>query len=957
MAIERYAKTTKLQNAPLPSTNKYLEDANALFGIANIFKDQASSFNQTAAVIAQKKGSAKGANSVSLDAKGIITRAAIPDAGEYYTDAFVTAQKAAEITAQKSAFDNFNEKFQIENANNLTASTNYEIEFQAFTEQMIEQASPDTKGMVALQAQMVGAATFNSLSEKEMKYQHEETKKLIEDSIAKGIGSLEQMASEGLSKTAEYKHTVEFLTAQMDGGNFYFSTDERSSFESQIRVAGASGDLMTQISELNIVDQLKTINAYKGKGLSIEEKALTKRVVGSKVSENLRIIKEAKEINDDILRTKVVEIQNNISELNIDDGVNVKEVKKFFSQFTKKQMLNPIVATAYRSALNLGNTTEDAETTKLRNETLNTDILNFKSGIMSLADFDAKYRNGNASEISALTRLYEASWKEAADKLKDEKKDTIEQVIRETVANGGMSKSQFREVLTQNTEAGKLAREYQSTYENALKNLDNRNGFSDKKAKVVGSNDHWKKFVFSATKDPKIAFDSSNEQHMQFAMKYVDLYKKIPEEVESALFKWRNFDGNEAVIKNSLGAYKKLLETRKTHLVTSMSDKEYRNLTSAYNGAFQNNEFNASHFDTSFRNLTDTSSEQIDINDSVTALLSDPNVAQKTIVEALKPIVENSTIGSALLKGFTGKGDNIRWLGTNFGDNPDLGIVPNGIKNWFSDIEAGNISMGHGVMLDIKSKIAYHLKYSKSAIGDPSHAARLAMQDLARDGISMSRLISPHGGNKGGDYTLARHTLEAAVEKFGGVPAERFLQQFLINNIDAIKKQLKDSGITQDFGAEGLFGRIVSKDNSLLTGVIGDAFTGNLQFGALTGGDYGSDLLSQISNQKRFNQIIGEKRIYADPIIGQPGVFRIGLVLQSNADREDQKPIWLNIRMQPDEAELSEILRTEYGPKTWGYKLRELGGDPTKYGVEPKKRIPDSPTPFQLGQSLEGIPR
>ena len=187
--------------------------------------------------------------------------------------------------------------------------------------------------------------------------------------------------------------------------------------------------------------------------------------------------------------------------------------------------------------------------------------------------------------------------------------------------------------------------------------------------------------------------------------------------------------------------------------------------------------------------------------------------------------------------------------------------------------------------------------------------------------------------------------------------------------MDKLKYKLKVKGLNHlDFGAEGLFARALSRDNSVTDNIVdsggifggfasmvADVYQGKFQFGLFEGGDYGSDLESQIKDKGRWAQIVKDRRVFAQPTPGIPGSFNLSVKLNSNADETDQKIIHL-FQFRPDSKEIAPILEKMYGKNTMGYKLRAIY-DPTIQTNKTNTATNDGVSEFQLNQSPESIGR
>jgi hypothetical protein len=103
MAFKRFDKQTNIQVRGVSQSNEYDAAAEGLNAAADFFASQADQLFSRAAEDAQKEGKLQGENSIVINPDGTITRDPLPDAGRYFNESYLVAQRTAAASAANTS--------------------------------------------------------------------------------------------------------------------------------------------------------------------------------------------------------------------------------------------------------------------------------------------------------------------------------------------------------------------------------------------------------------------------------------------------------------------------------------------------------------------------------------------------------------------------------------------------------------------------------------------------------------------------------------------------------------------------------------------------------------------------------------------------------------------------------------------------------------------------------------
>jgi len=966
MAYERFKKQTNLQDVGRARTNSAAADAQGWDQMSESMKGISSYFNTKAAEISQKAGKTAGDNSVVLNVDGTITRAAIPDAGKYYTEEFMKAQQVSEITASKGAMEDFTAKFLLKNLENpgTNDSGAFNTQFRAFSKQLVADASPEIQGKLKIHAAMLGSAGINGIAEGEMKEQLDTDRAALSTDISRNIARAFEFGKNGLSGSEQAQANDEFVNMQIDNGKFLFSGAEQEAYRSQIFVAQQSGAMINSLIGKKDSEKLKIIDAYTG-GRTELENAEIKSAVLSQATTDAKIKAERQSENrkETIKKVNVAKLQ--IAKLKQNDQLNAGTLGAIFKDL---DLTDKDVIGAYVDALGVTDTIADKIVADARGISLTDDSFAFHKGDMSLTSYLNKWKDATPQEYAKIMRDAEVKWNAEAVVNEKLSEDSIKQSINSAVSLKDITEPQFNKLLNDDSPKGREARKYETTYKAAFARQTRRRGYDLEKSLDPKNKDHFLAFKagnVSFGTDSTQAIDPLNRKQAEDIGVYIHDNKVIPAEVNDTYFDWRKnaLDPDRAQIAVDL--YDNLADGIKSK-VTGMSDADARDIKSRLQASVdKNGNIDAGKFaDMTRRSLSEKPS-QVASRERAADILGDSESFNKIALESLGEIFTNSSHAGIMVDGFVGKGINIRWSGVDYGSDPNTEMVPSELRNLVSGINTEGLYIGEEVLSQFKEIFQRNYAEREGSIDNSKQSARLAWQELTRQKFSATRWLLPKEGVEDGTMSLVKNGLEKAVEDLkidAAFTSSDVLQQAMINHMDKLKKTLKVKGLSHlDFGAEGLLTRAFSRKNSVTDNIVdaggifggfasmvADVYQGKFQFGLFEGGDFGSDLESQIRDKGRWAQIVEDRRVFAEPTPGIPGAFNISVKLNSNADETDQKIIPL-FQFRPDSKELAPIIERMYGEDTMGYKLRAIY-DPTIRTNKTNISTNDGVSEFQLNK-------
>tara|TARA_R110002073_G_scaffold194744_1_gene353797 strand:- start:2253 stop:5009 length:2757 start_codon:yes stop_codon:yes gene_type:complete len=918
MGLDRYTKQTNLQDVGRARTNSAAADAQNWDQMSESMKGISSYFNTKAAEIAQKAGKTAGENSVVLNADGTITRDPIPDAGKYYTEEFMQAQQISEITASKAAMDDFTAKFLLKNLEdpNTNDSAAFANQFKAFSEQLIEDASPEAKGMLTMSATMLGAAGMNGIAVEEMRVQLDTQKAALDNDVKLNIARLGQLSKIGHGNNKEALVLSNLLSEQLEKGKFLFTGAEIESHKSSVAVAIKSGELFKSMEGKSDEKKLNMLSKFNGNGgYTATEIAQIKSIVGKDFAATMRVNAE---------RDRAT-LKDNVDKAN-DMRVKIADLMSIngYTQEIHEQMWKDVdktdktFAALYISTLQVTTKVADDANKAIRKRDLDSNIRTLRENNGDDLEILKKWADATPEEEKALGDAVNAKHRRLAVILKATTKDAQEAMISAKVGSGLWTPELFKEWKSQpDTVMGKLAREHDTYFKTALNEYDKELGFSRKKASIPGTKDNWLASKHASLNSASEPLDITNEPHFKAAEAYVIKNGVVPDEIQN------QFDfvihSSPEHVSAAVGLYDSLRQGR-NHLKVNVSDKKIRQLKTNLEASVdeKTGKLNPAKFAEMQSRDANRSINQIEREKEAVRLIDSKEVIDGLSLQANAVIDSSSVIGDAV-DNIIGNGGGLRGLGFNPGSDPDNSSVPNNLKGWLYTNRPDKIpSNVAGVLEEIFENVyTTHPNY----IDDKEGSIKRAFQIASKMGLSVTQYASPKDEDES-TYQWTMNGFEKATQKFRAEPS-RVLSAYLKQNFDSIKKKISQQGL----GHLTFTSEKVSKRT----------FPFKLGF------------KEQISSLEFVENMLAQKRILIDDS-GIPGVFRVKFILQSNGG---DKPVLVG-EIQPDSDELSHIMKED--SKTLSGRLRNQF-DPTKMTFRDNSANEDSVSEFQLGQSPEMIGR
>lgn len=918
MAYERFKKQTNLQDVGRARTNSAAADAQGWDQMSESMKGISSYFNTKAAEIAQKAGKTAGANSVVLNVDGTITRDPIPDAGKYYTEEFMQAQQISEVTASKSAMDDFTAKYLLKNLEDPVTndSAAFKTQFKAFSEQLIEDASPEAKGMLTMQATMLGAAGMNGIAVEEMRVQLDTQKVKLNNDVELSIARLGQLAKIGHGNSKEALGLLGFVSTQLDKGKFLFTAAEIRAHTSSVAVATKSGELFKSMEGKSDEAKLNMLDQFNGDGgYTATEIAQIKSIVGKDFSETMRVNAERDRVTLKDNVDKANDMRVKIADLMSISGYTKEAHDQIWKDVDKT---DKTFAALYVATLKVTTKVANDAITDIRKRDLDADIRTLREDEGDDLEILKKWTDATPEEEKSLGDAINAKHRRLGVILKATTKDVQEAMISAKVGAGLWTPELFNEWKSQpDTVMGKLAREHDTYFKSALNEYDKQLGFSRKKASITGSKDHWLAFKHGGIKSASEPLDITNEPHFEAAEAYVIKNGVVPDEIQ------KQFDfvinSSPEHVAAAVGLYDSLRQGRK-HLKVNVSDKKIRQLKTNLEGSVdeKTGKMNRAKFAEMMARDADQSIPKLELKSEAARLIESGEVSESLNLYAFAVVDSSSIIGDAL-DGIIGNGGGLRGLGFNPGSDPDNSSVPTNIKGWLYTNRPDKIpSNVTGVLEEIFETVyTTHPNY----IDDKEGSIKRAFQIASKMGLSVTQYASSTDEDES-PYQWTMNGFERATQKFRAEPS-RVLNAYLIQNFDSIKEKISQQNLGHlTFNSEKISDRV---------------YPFNLSF------------KEQISSLKFVENMLAQKRILIDGS-GIPGVFRVKFILQSNGG---DKPVLVG-EINPDSKELSHIIKED--SKTLSGRLRQQF-DPTKMTNRDNSAKYDSVSEFQLGQSPEMIGR
>tara|TARA_R100000664_G_C2756182_1_gene144002 strand:- start:718 stop:3486 length:2769 start_codon:yes stop_codon:yes gene_type:complete len=886
-AYEEYQKTSRIAVREVSSENPMAEQSRGFFSYA----DEISKINQRlwnkAKKKAVKEGELAGSNSVVLTPEGTIRRSDVPDAGELYTQAFLEAQRASALSSIQLGLKGKFEEFQVLNKDNPDALDALSVFEEEYVVPLIDNTQKDIQGQVGVIASSFLMGTTNYFTEQHELRERREQIQNITEAISTNIANLEEAYSNGLEQTPgpveniPLPDTLEILTDSLikqSVSSGLLSPEEGAKYTEGIRSAILSGQLMHQVKGKTAFEALNVIDEFMEKdidGLNAETKAqITANAVRS-IEMSAKIKAEAKRIEKENETDKIIDFSMWLGEKerNAQKNNSVISKSEIDAKVIELGLDNPSTMTGVRAINAAYNLQEQQEKDALA-ERQN------KNFAQTISDIDLNRYNPVEIRENIANNFYSTDQaRQIINKLNKIEKKIIEKFAKDEgnpeemsrlarifVADGA-TPEKFENWAKEDNPFGRWLRKNPQVINRLIKANDTEFGYSKRKADGGVPDDHFARFLHRET--GKAKFDIRDRTHVdafvQYAQKNIrtDLTANIPKLVSRFLTNWKTVLHDREATANLAGLARSLSDMGIA--VPGMTTQQLMQVESALRGRPED-----------FAKNSEKLISVIDPErDELTAIATRFTVSPNFSVE-MEEKLRNLTKDSSALELF---GRNL-FGQTMFGFmiNQDLNpasadLVTAQGRPFFRDISGSKIEIDTIPVL----RAAYMKHFAGDAIGDHEKAMEMAFRDVGHSG-GFTKFAEPQRNADGEileEQQFSYRTLERflAQNQFKGRPI-KYLQGAFVNLIKSgeMEEELKKQDLQGlDFGGQG-FARLTSNELWFQT-------------------DIGRTFIEMVEDEDRFEQALGEGRIYLKPHHKQG--FRIFLRLGNQTEHFQLSKIWI----------------------------------------------------------------
>jgi hypothetical protein len=935
MAFKRFDKQTNIQVRGVSQSNEYDAAAEGLNAAADFFASQADQLFSRAAEDAQKEGKLQGENSIVINPDGTITRDPLPDAGRYFNESYLVAQRTAAASAANTSIRSQAQEFLVKHQNDPDAVSKFEEAFvPEFIQPIIDSAGADIKGEIAVKAKAISDGVRNQLSNIAIERDRKEQIAQVKTEIKSIISDIQQMHKGGFGGTevadAAAVGLAAKLKAAIEGG--LINKADVQAYAKSGHMAALGGDLMAKVKDKGHAAGMKIINDFLQKGapgMDEEDLAQIASAARSVVVRDAQQVALYYEERGRAITEAFTSAEAELRELSLRDALTHDRKQEIIEKYRLDSYRDdPRGRRALWALQDYSSTQIERMDKEARAKTLAYDTGAYQDGKMSIWEFErrfnAGYYNADAATITHVGNVIRSNEARVIKAMEEDVHNDWMRIIHQNVEVGAYTEETLKLSARRDDEYGEWTMKNFGKIKTILADADTKlkgTGLEYRVSKAAsdpGGKDWWNQFQ-AKTFNGK--FDIQNTDHANAMGQVISSHMKavgwrLPESLEDAFKNWRSHVSTLDGAKNISRLYDLARQSGVTG-IAGFTDADHQELRASLARTSDPEEWKK--IGNSYR---DYSAQTLEWEKTLSSTKGIEE-AQAAINSQFEKIAGDSSKMEAFAQALLGTGDTLRALGIER-DTPEVGleVLAEELKSFMSNgdlLTSANSPLSNEARNVLMNHFRSAFLRGDAGVGNFELSAELAIKNFGKSGGGYT-MVDPR---RPGELVLTHQSPELAAQKFG-LPLEEMVRGHLMGIAGEVEKTLAGVG---DLSSETL-GGLLSKDNDVLNalvaltlpGVLSDpaggintifkALSGKGQAGIFTGGDLGTTIREQISDPARFAQAFRENRILVRPFPGRDGAFQVGIRPNQNVTgRASAGIVWMNGEWEMDNQDKSAVLR------------------------------------------------
>ncbi len=795
-------RKTRLKSAPVINPNESITQG--FFQFASEASAMSQQFGAEAKNEAAKAGQMAGQNSVSMNANGTITRSAVQDAGKFYTEAYMGAQRTAAKGALETNIRQETQKFLIDHQNDPKALDKFHEEFRkGYLDPLLKGLHQDISGQVGLVAEQVFKGGINTINDRDVQRRHTESVKVFKDTFDSDTKILRDLYRAGATEQAEALEQ-KIYGDMGDASQSFLTISGIEVANKEIVKARIGGELLAETENMDPFSGLERLRKFeeteRKDGLGYSDRVELAQEAETQIKNRLTAINQQYDIAAAIAAPRLRAVDNILAQerlaLPLNGTLPMSRIREAFKEAGFDNPEADVTAPSFYKQLGItkdrkDRLLEDRTTTAVQAEVqkiatgevsvdaaLNGPFSNYYSQTNIRALNEAGYQRATA--LMKIQENIDAAWvKENLIKTGQIGAVQIDRFVKEdpTGIYAKNYKEFIKEVVTYKTSDTHLAKLAQEQINAGIPVSENLGPSVD---------------AMSLKNNYDGAFDPTNPEHMGNALDEALVQQRLPSYLSKALSNWETLLPNQEAMQAITFAYDKFDDKIGASLFPSSlrtSMKTIKRFITAESDTYK----------TAVTRLYSDDSESTRINLNEKYYGDDGTDQSKHIndivVGELNNIVENTSAAGDLTADMIGNSRVIKRLlfGANFGRLEGEGITPGELSGMFGTEAAPTTK----AFMERLNEQMYVLEAAGHA--DPLGKALTMME---AQGSGMSRLAS-----FGSTRQMVNTSFEQRVKNFIPDPS--------ISATDVLKVEIKRQipeivklANGDDFGPDGIWGRL-----------------------------------------------------------------------------------------------------------------------------------------------------
>lgn len=554
-------RRTSLKGAPIINPNESITQG--FFQFASEASAMSQQYGAEAKKEAQVAGQMAGQNSVSMNADGTITRSAVQDAGKFYTEAYMNAQRTAAKGALETNIRQKTQEFLVEHQNDPDALKKFHTEFrEGYIEPLLKGLNKDIGGQVGLMAEQVFKSGINTINDRDIKRAHETAVTTYKENFDSDIKNLRDLQRAGA--TAEAAALEDKIYGDMqDASQSFLTTHGIEAANREISRAKIGGELLAKTEAMPPADALAHIRKFteteRKDGLGYADRVQIAQEARDQIKSRLNAINEQYDVSKTVMAPKLRAVDLILNREKAKLGPNESLSTQVLSQAYKEVGIeNPddaSVADHYYSNIISIQSAQD----KILNDITTTEVFMLENGITNgTTSIDSALNGPLAGRYSQshIRSLHRTNFTRQKALLDLEKSANLVEAVEFKVNTGQWTVETLRD-LRNDKPGGFVDKNYKELFNAAVKYQT-----SDRK-KASQARDFQGKYPernlppsLEAPLDKENlrtkydgAFDISNEEHVKSAVADIGTTNRVPSYVKDSLSNWKRLVRDQETAK------------------------------------------------------------------------------------------------------------------------------------------------------------------------------------------------------------------------------------------------------------------------------------------------------------------------------------------------------------------------------------------------------------------------